>query len=117
MTDPTADLPDEDPRGRRSEDRVTVRRAPRYPRFIILGAGLGAVVTFILTALFPVDPQVGFAALLGYFMLFGVPAGAALGGTFAIVLDAIATRRAKQLTAERTTVDAPDEPLEGDLED
>ncbi len=113
MTDP---LPD-DPRGIRSEGRVSVRRAPRYPRFIILGAGLGAVVTFILTASYPVDPEVGFGALFGYFLLFGIPAGAALGGTFAIVLDAVATRRAKQLTAERTAVDAPDVALEGDLED
>ncbi|MBC7723312.1 MAG: hypothetical protein H7146_00975 [Burkholderiaceae bacterium] len=100
-----------------SESRVTVRRAPKYPRFIILGAGLGAIITYIGTAALPVDPEVGFAALFGYFALIGVPVGAALGAIAAIVLDAIATRRAKEFDAERTTVDAPAEDLEGDLED
>jgi pimeloyl-ACP methyl ester carboxylesterase len=89
MTDPTVDR------------RVTVRRAPKYPRFIILGAGLGAVVTFVLTNLFPVDPLVGFGPLFGYLLLFGVPAGAALGAIVAILLDAVATRRAREVEAER----------------
>jgi len=85
---------------------VTVRRIPRYPRFLILGAGLGAVVTFILTASFPSDPKVGFGALFGYFLIFGVPAGAVLGAVFAIVLDAGLNRRARSVMAEHTTVDA-----------
>ena len=46
---------------------VSVRRAPRVSRFLILGAGLGAVVAFILTAAFEVDPEVGFGASFGYF--------------------------------------------------
>ncbi len=103
--------------GVRSEDRVSVRRSPKYPRFIVLGAGVGAVVTYIVTALYPVDPAVGFGALFGYFVLFGVPIGAALGGLLAIVLDVVGTRRARQLTAERTSVEAREVPLDGDLED
>ena len=97
--------------------RVTVRRAPRIGRIVVLGAGLGAIVTFILTAIFPVDPLVGFGALFGYFLLFGVPIGAAVGAIFAITLDIIASRRAKQLDAEHERVDAPVEQLEGELED
>lgn len=103
--------------GVRSEDRVSVRRSPKYPRFLVLGAGLGAVVTYIVTALYPVDPAVGFGALFGYFVLFGVPLGAAFGGLLAIALDVIGTRRARQLTAERTSVEAREVPLDGDLED
>ncbi|MBC7402237.1 MAG: hypothetical protein H7279_03525, partial [Microbacteriaceae bacterium] len=61
------------------ETEVTVRRIPRYSRFLIIGAGLGAAATFILTASFPSDPKVGFGALFGYFLLFGVPAGAVIG--------------------------------------
>ena len=98
-------------------DRVTVRRSPRYGRFIILGAGLGAVVTFALTNLFPIDAEVGFGPLFGYFLLFGVPIGAALGGLLAVLLDVVSSRRATDLEAERSTVEAPEQELEGDLED
>lgn len=100
-----------------STGRVTVRRAPRYPRFIILGAGLGAIVAFVSTAILPVDPAVGFGALFGYFALFGVSLGAALGGLIAIVLDSVASRSASELAAERTVVDATPEEVEGTLED
>jgi hypothetical protein len=87
------------------ETEVTVRRIPRYSRFLIIGAGLGAVITFILTASFPSDPKVGFGALFGYFLLFGVPAGAVIGAVVAILLDIGLTRRARTGMAERTTVD------------
>lgn len=98
-------------------DQVTVRRAPRIGRFLVLGAGLGAIVTFILTALFPVDRLVGFAALFGYFALYGIPIGAGVGAIFAILLDLVATRREKRLDVERISVDAPEVQLEGELED
>ncbi len=100
-----------------ASDQVTVRRAPRIGRFVVLGAGVGAIVTFILTALFPVDKLVGFGALFGYFALYGIPIGAGVGALFAILFDVIATRRAKRLHAERIRVDAPDVQLEGELED
>ena len=87
------------------ETEVTVRRIPRYSRFLIIGAGLGAVATFILTTSFPSDPKVGFGALFGYFLLFGVPAGAVIGAVVAILLDIGLTRRARTGLAERTTVD------------
>ncbi len=98
-------MTDEEPRGVTSEDRVTVRRAPRYPRFIIIGAGLGAVVAFVLTVSFPIDPMVGFGATFGFFALLGVAGGAALSGLVAVVLDGVALRRARSLDAERTIVE------------
>jgi len=87
------------------ETEVTVRRIPRYSRFLIIGAGLGAVITFILTASFPSDPKVGFGALFGYFLLFGMPAGVVIGAVVAILLDVGLNRRARTVMAERTTVD------------
>ena len=87
------------------ETEVTVRRIPRYSRFLVIGAGLGAVITFILTASFPSDPKVGFGALFGYFLLFGMPAGVVIGAVVAILLDVGLNRRARTLMAERTTVD------------
>ena len=80
--------------------QVKVRRAPKFPAFIIVGGGIGAIVTFVLTNLFPVDPNVGFGALFGYFALFGVAAGAVLGALLAIILDRRATRCAREVDVE-----------------
>jgi len=90
-----------------STDRVTVRRAPRIPAFIGLGAVVGALVTLILTSLFPVDPAVGFGALFAYFALYGVTGGVVLGALVGIILDRVSTRRARSVDVEveRSTED------------
>jgi F0F1-type ATP synthase assembly protein I len=93
------------PEGTSTEAEVTVRRAPKVPVFLILGALLGFFVTLILTSLFPTDPTVGFPATFGYFLLYGVPAGVVLGALVALLLDRISVRRAKRVTVEHTTVD------------
>jgi MFS family permease len=86
-------------------ETVSVRRTPKYGRFIILGAALGAIITFVLTNLFPVDPDVGFFSLFAYFALFGVTIGAAIGAIIAIVFDRVMGRRRKEVAAERTIVE------------
>ncbi|TBN58026.1 hypothetical protein EYE40_11835 [Glaciihabitans arcticus] len=96
-----------------TRDDVSIRRAPKYPAFIIVGAGIGAIVTFILTAVFPVDPAVGFGALFGYFALYGVTIGALLGALLALLADRISLRRAKAATIELTTVGNPADVVEG----
>lgn len=85
-----------------SETQVTIRRAPKVPVFLILGGALGAIVTLVLTMLQPADPAVGYPALFGYFLLFGLPAGVALGAVVALVLDGVSRRRARTATAELT---------------
>lgn len=102
-----------EPEGTVSEVEVSIRRAPRYPTFLILGAGLGAVVTFILTASFRADPAVGFGALFGYFAIYGVPTGALLGAVVALILDRVSSRRARTITVAHTTVDPL--PIEGEI--
>ena len=99
-------MTDDEPQGVTSADKVTLRRAPRFPRFIILGAGLGTVAAFVGTVAFPIDPAVGFGATFGFLLLFFAPAGVALGTTLAVLLDGVASRRAKTLGAERLTVEA-----------
>lgn len=81
---------------------VTIRRAPKYPIFLILGGAIGATVTLVLTMLQPADPNVGYAALFGYFLLYGLPAGVLLGALVALVLDVISRRTAKTGVAEQT---------------
>lgn len=85
------------------ETEMRVRRAPKFPAFMIVGGGIGAIVTLALTSLFPADPSVGFGALFGYFALFGVPAGVLLGAVLAIILDRVSQRRAKKVSVEVTT--------------
>lgn len=98
-----------------TEDQVTIRRVPKYPIFIILGGALGAIVTLVLTMSQPADPSVGYAALFGYFLLFGVPAGVVVGALVALVLDVVSRRRARTATAEHTVVEGP--AVEGELLD
>lgn len=81
-----------------NETEVQIRRAPKYSAFIIVGGGIGAIITFILTAIFPVDPLVGFGALFGYFALYGVTAGVLVGALLALLLDRIGLRRSRPAT-------------------
>jgi hypothetical protein len=87
-----------------SESEVTIRRAPRIGVFLIVGAMLGALVTLVLTSLFPPDPAVGFLASYAYFCLYGIPAGVVLGALVALVLDVVATRRARTVTVAHDEV-------------
>jgi NhaP-type Na+/H+ or K+/H+ antiporter len=96
-------------------DTVTVRRAPKFGAFMLVGAILGVLLTLILTSLFPVDPAVGFLPLFGYFALFGLVIGVVVGGLIALVLDRAGRRNARSAQAERTRVDPG--PVTGELED
>jgi len=87
---------------------VTIRRAPRLGVFVALGAFVGALATLILTSQFTPDPAVGFAATAGYFLLFGVPAGAALGAAVGLIIDRVSVARARTVTVEREVVGDPD---------
>lgn len=84
---------------------ATVRRAPRIGAFLVVGAVLGALVTLILTSLYPADPNVGFAASYGYFLIYGVPAGVLLGALVGLALDRRSRRRARSITVEHQRVD------------
>lgn len=81
-----------------NETEARIRRAPKYSAFIIVGGGIGAILTFIGTAIFPIDPSVGFAALFGYFALYGVTAGVVLGALVALFFDRRGLRRSRPAT-------------------
>lgn len=90
-------------------DEVTIRRAPKIAAFLVVGGGVGLIVTLILTSLFPVDPSVGFGALFAYFSLFGVTGGVLLGALVAIIVDRASARRAKTVSVEREVVGDADQ--------
>lgn len=87
-------------------DEVTVRRAPRYGAFIIVGALVGFVVTLALTSAFPADETVGFLPLFAYFLCYGIPLGVTLAAVAAIVIDRVTARRARTIRVERATTEA-----------
>jgi hypothetical protein len=94
---------------------VTIRRAPKYSAFILVGAVVGVIVTLVLTSLFDADPTVGFLALFGYFALFGVTGGALVGAVCALVLDRLSSRRQRSVRADHTVVEPG--PIDGELFD
>lgn len=102
------------PQQQAQPEQVTVRRAPKIPAFIAVGAVLGFLATLIVTALFPADESVGFTTLVAYFSIYGITIGVLLGAILGVVLDRRSRRRARTLQAERETVDPA--PVEGELE-
>ena len=87
---------------------VKIRRAPKLPVFLVIGALLGALVTLIATSMFKPDPQVGFAATAGYFLLFGIPAGIALGAAVGLIIDRVSIARSRTVTVEHEVIGDPD---------
>ncbi len=70
-----------------AKQNVTIRRAPRMWSFMITGAGLGIVAALIITSSNAVDPKVGFGATFGFFAVFAVAIGIALGGIVGVYFD------------------------------
>ena len=89
---------------------ATVRRAPRFAAFIAVGALLGFIVTAAVTMQFPADPAVGMIALVAYFSLFGVSAGAAVGALVALLLDRRSRKRTRRVGVEHAVVERDADP-------
>jgi hypothetical protein len=83
---------------------VRIRRAPKLSVFLVIGGLIGGLVTLIATSQFPVDEQIGFAATVGYFLLFGIPAGVALGAMVGLIIDRVSIARARTVTVEHEVV-------------
>jgi len=92
---------------------VSVRRAPRFGAFLVVGGFLGFVVTLILTSLFEAGPAVGFTTLLAYFSLYGITAGVLVGALIAIIVDRRSRRRMRTIEMEREIVAAQEAEAQG----
>ena len=90
-------------------DTVTVRRAPRYSRFMTLGALVGAVVALILTMSFPANDEFDRGQVFGFLLLACATIGLALGALVALLIDRATARRAKSVTVEHETIHPVDE--------
>ncbi|WP_440707992.1 hypothetical protein [Herbiconiux sp. YIM B11900] len=86
-----------------SESRATVsvRRAPRYFRFMAVGAAVGVLVSIALTFSFPEQEDFSRLQVLGFTGLFIVAIAVALGALVAIAIDRASRRRARTVDADR----------------
>lgn len=93
-------------------ERATVRRTPKYPVFLVVGAALGLIVAMILTFTFngtsEESPTTGLiysqGQVFGFLLLICIPVGLALGGITALVLDRVFARRAHAVTVDHERI-------------
>lgn len=75
--------------------RITIRRAPKFVPFLLLGALLGLLAAGIVAFWGPANGDFSRSTVLGFFsMVFMVP-GVLLGALAALVLDRFSVRRSK----------------------
>jgi hypothetical protein len=89
---------------------VTVRRAPKYVPFLILGGLVGVAAAAIIAYALPGDEGYDASSVFGFFMILCAAGGVILGALVALVLDRMSVRRAERAVVES----APDA---GDDED
>lgn len=98
-----------------SSDTVTVRRAPKYGRFMTLGAGLGAIVALVLTLAFTPEQSefvpVGFdgGQVFGFLLLICASIGLALGALVALAFDRAMAKRTASVGVEHEVSHRVDE--------
>jgi len=88
--------------------QVSVRRAPKYVPFLVLGGLLGFGVAAFLAYGLPGDESYDASAVFGFFMILCGAGGVILGGLAALILDRLSVRRAKRAVVESVPDSAPD---------
>lgn len=83
-----------------TSDSVTVRRAPRYPAFILAGVAAGILVALVLTFAFPENAEFDRGQVFGFLLLWAGAIGAAVGGVVALLVDRALEKRRREAVAE-----------------
>jgi hypothetical protein len=96
---------------------ITVRRAPKYVPFLILGGLVGIIVAAVVAYALPGDENYEPAAVFGFFLILFGAGGAILGAIVALVLDRLSVRRAEHAVVEAVPEDAPGTGPEGGDDD
>jgi hypothetical protein len=94
---------------------VTVRRAPKYVPFLILGGLVGVVAAAIIAYALPGDESYDASSVFGFFMVLCAAGGVILGAVVALVMDRVSVRRAERAVVEPAPEplrDAPDAPTD-----
>ena len=88
---------------------VTVRRAPKYVPFLILGALVGAVAAAAVAYGLPGDESFDRGAVFGFFLVAFAAFGAALGAIAALLLDRRSVKRQERAIVEAVPDSEPDD--------
>jgi hypothetical protein len=87
---------------------VTVRRAPKYVPFLILGALVGVAAAAVVAYAVPGDATFDPGAVFGFFLVMFAAAGAILGAALALVLDRRSLKRQEKAVVEVVPDSEPD---------
>lgn len=91
-----------------AHETLTVRRSPRYMRFLAVGAGVGVIAALVLTLIFPENADYDRGQVFGFLLLFLGAFGVGLGALVALILDRRAVRRAVTVVADRIDAHSSD---------
>jgi membrane associated rhomboid family serine protease len=88
---------------------VRVRRSPRLGVFLLAGAVVGVLVAAVAAVVLPAGGTYTTGQVLGFLAVIFAAIGALLGGLVAVAVDALSSRRARVLQAERFRDDGPED--------
>ena len=96
-----------------ADEEIVIRRSPRYLNFILLGALLGAIVAFVLTLVFPENPDYSRIQVFGFLLLVCGVIGIAVLSLVAILLERTVGRREMRARADKLGARIPPHEPEG----
>ena len=88
---------------------VTVRRAPKYVPFLILGGLVGVAVAAAVAYGLPGDESFDRGSVFGFFLVMFGAGGAILGAIAALLLDRRSVKRQKRAIVEAVPDSEPDD--------
>lgn len=97
--------PEHSPAARRE---VTVRRAPKYVPFLVLGAVVGILAAAVVAYALPGSESFDPGAVFGFFLVMFAGGGAILGAILALVLDRRSVRKQQRAVVEAVPEEEPE---------
>lgn len=90
----------------RVEQQVELQRSVRYGRILIVFGLIGAVLSAMVTLMFPVGPEADYtmAQIVGFMIVVGAVVGLGVGAILSIVLTRVAKRHTGTGVAIQTDV-------------